>query len=200
MIGFSDLIKLTNDTIGDLTNIVGHLEGNSDSVRSRYRRKRLIKEIDDILFQLVSWDDKNRLTLWNLARLSYQEFDSLAHMYINSVFRDSGGLVPFIPGTWAAESFGGSPIGHEDGLQFLRALLGTQDLLIKYHRDLVRADHKLYEELRDSIRARIKIICLLQDPKTKKLSKDRIEDLHKTYMKLIKSLDTYKDKLQSMIT
>jgi hypothetical protein len=160
----------------------------------------LIKEVDDILFQLASWDDQNKLTRWNLARLSYQEFDSLAHMYINRVFRDSGWLAPFIPGTWAAEPFGGLPIGHKDELQFLRALVATQDLLIKYHRDLVRADHKLYEELRDSIRARIEIICLLQDPKTKKLSKDRIEDLHKTYTKLIKSLDTYKDKIQSMIT
>jgi hypothetical protein len=200
MIGFSDMIKLTNDTIDDLTNIVSHIERNRDSVRSRYRRKRLIKDVDDILIQLASWSDQNVLTLWNLAGLSYQEFDSLAHMYINRIFRDSGGLVPFIPGIWAAESFGGRPIGHEDELQFLRALLATQDLLIKYHRDRVRVDHKLYEELRDSVRARIEIICLLQDPKTKKFSKDKIEDLHKTYTKLIKSLDIYKDKMQSMLT
>jgi hypothetical protein len=108
--------------------------------------------------------------------------------------------VPFIPGAWAAGPFGGLPLGREGDLQFLKALLATQDLLIKYHRDLVCADHKLYEELRDSIRARIEIICLLQDPKTKKLSKDKVEDLHKAYTKLIKSLDTYKDKMQSMIT
>jgi hypothetical protein len=203
MIGFSDMIKLTNDTIGDLTNIVNHLErhiGSYDSIRSQYQLKRSIKEIDNILSKLVSGSDQNSSILWNFATLGYQEFDSLAHMHINRVFRDSSGFVPFVPGTWAAESFPGLPIGHESDLRFLRALLATQDLLIKYHRDLVHVDYRLYEQLRDSIRARIEIMCLLQDPGSKKLSKDRVEDLHKAYTKLIKSLDTYKDKMQSMIT
>jgi hypothetical protein len=82
---------------------------------------------------------------------------------------------------------------------FLTALLTLQDVLEEYHHDIIRVDYKLYENLSDSITARIAIVKILQDPGSSTLSHEKLKALHEMYLALVKNLELYKEQVQEII-
>ena len=82
---------------------------------------------------------------------------------------------------------------------FLNALLETQDFIEEYHKDIIGVDYKMYENLQDSISARVELIRFLQSNASKHLSKEKMRRLHVIYSALVKALDGYKQKLQTII-
>src|SRR5688500_18455662 len=87
---FTEIVKLANNVVENLTNVAGHVEKNInsyDSIASRFKRKRLAARLEEILVRLVSLRSGNAVTLFYLARWSSndkcdEEFDRYSSLEI----------------------------------------------------------------------------------------------------------------------
>jgi hypothetical protein len=189
MIGLSDVVGATKSTIGDLTDIVGHVEKNIksyDRIKQRFRRKRELSKLKDILVELSNWRQPNIRTLFTIAEEYYRRTD---------IERDAD----YTTELNIKNQYERLPANLELQ-QFLECLLRLRDFIDENKRDIVDVAYVLYEKIEDAVESRIDLIdSLLYDENSQNISSDRLNQLYISYRNLIESLANTKTELQNKI-
>ncbi len=176
MISVSDLAQATTELVGQITNIVGHIERNYSSydfIKARYRRNRLIGRLETILQKLTLLRLSCHTTLYLTAKLAFERGqDSLSELrnldFESANFNLNG---------------------------FLESLLEVRDIIDEYKADIINTDYTIYERLEECIKGRIKIVNMLLEHDEKHYSIDKLKSMYTNYEKLITSLNSVKDEL-----
>jgi hypothetical protein len=187
LVTIGEIVKAVRDIVCDLSDIVGIIEKNVasyDRISSRFRRKRVVSRLTEILLLLTSWRMQNYATLFLMA----SEIRKISKRYY-----DETGSPIAVKRPECIPQFEG------DLHRFLYGLLSASDLISEYKADIVRFDFSVYEKIEDCVRNRIKIIGLLVDRETAEIAVDDMEQLYDAYEDLVRSLQSTKEEIQSII-
>jgi hypothetical protein len=170
MTDFSSISLATSRLIEQLSNLTGIIDQNYQSacnIQLRYKRKRMQYKLEKLLQKLVSCREYNsRIALWDISRLDNND-------YLINGYMDHG--------------------LNSDLNTFLEVLMDIHDFLIDNCGDLIKSDYKIFENVQDSISARINIVSVILDEKgTNNISHEKLIELTKLYHKLIEHLDKCK--------
>ena len=180
MLSLSDIMKAAAEIAGQMTNIMGHVERNYasyDLMKARYRRNRLVGRLEKILQRLTSLRLSCHTTLYLTSKLAFDKGEEsiaeLASLDLESANFNLTG--------------------------FLESLLEIRDIIDEYKNDIINTDYKLYENIEDCIKGRIRIVNILLENDKSKYSVEKLKSIYVTYENLISSLSSVKEELANKL-
>jgi hypothetical protein len=178
MTNVGEIVQVTKELVGQLTDVVGLVEKNIssfDRIAARYRRKRVTHRLETILQTLTTMHHSCLTTLWLTAKLAWEKGDqSLSKLH----------ELDFTSADFDLRSF-------------LHSLLDIRDIIDEYKSDIINTDYTVYERLEDCIYGRIRVVNMLLENDDKQYSIDKLKAMYVAYAELIVSLKKVKDDLAS---
>lgn len=202
MVDVAAIAALTKNTIVGLTDVVGLIEKNIasyDRVTERFRRKRLAKRFDHILRLLVDFRQNNMVTLMGIAERMQRQEDVEFNPYLDEPVQAKS-IPANVIRSWAKRYLDenrGRKFSHDTSLTgFFTSLLEARDVITRYKSDIISVDYSLYEEIDDAVMKRVDITEILRD--NDNISPEKLQIIYNSYVELMLSIETLKDRLQSM--
>jgi len=177
----AEIVQAVSALTDGLTNLVGAVEKNIRSAGriADYRKERqILKVLEEVLISLTQWHLMNRRTLWRIGELASGGEDLSINLYeMGQIERE----------------------GYEgDFSRFLFQVYGTSLLVKEYSKELIRVDHRLFENIHVGLHMR-RVFLNRMITNLPVLSKDELKQLYDAYRDLVINIEQCKDEIQSIL-
>jgi hypothetical protein len=174
MVELSEIVKVTGEVIKQLSDLVGIIEKNLsslDEIKERFRRKRIVARLQEILGEVMSWENQGWDSLWKVAERIDQAPSRDMRKFDNIIWKS-------------------------DIKIYLEMLSASMELIDQYKNDIVSVDYRLYESIENVAGGRIDALQALSKEGGYEISVEKLRELNRSYMLLKVSLGKLKDDIQ----